>query len=44
MEPFELQRMLLGDLPWTFLLEVACRVLAAFLAVGGLSDQVQHPR
>ncbi|RZI81410.1 MAG: DUF421 domain-containing protein, partial [Pseudomonas sp.] len=33
MESFELQRMLLGDLPWTFLLEVACRVLAAFLAV-----------
>lgn len=33
METFDLQRMLLGELPLTFLLEVAVRVLAAFLAV-----------
>ncbi|HEN8798382.1 DUF421 domain-containing protein [Pseudomonas sp. CM27] len=33
MVSFDLQRMLLGELPLTFLLEVACRVLAAFLAV-----------
>nr|WP_314482760.1 DUF421 domain-containing protein [uncultured Pseudomonas sp.] len=33
MESFDLQRMLLGDLPITFLMEVMMRVLAAFLAV-----------
>jgi uncharacterized membrane protein YcaP (DUF421 family) len=33
MVSFDLQRMLLGDLPVTFLLEVALRVLAAFAAV-----------
>lgn len=33
MVSFDLQRMLLGDLPSTFLLEVALRVLAAFVAV-----------
>lgn len=33
MESFDLQRMLLGDLPVTFLMEVMMRVVAAFLAV-----------
>ncbi|HDS1735618.1 DUF421 domain-containing protein [Pseudomonas sp. BP8] len=33
MASFDLQRMLLGELPLTFLWEVALRVLAAFLAV-----------
>jgi len=33
MVSFDLQRMLLGDLPLTFLLEVALRVFAAFAAV-----------
>lgn len=33
MVTFDLHRMLLGELPVTFLLEVAARVLAAFLAV-----------
>ncbi|RRV49819.1 MULTISPECIES: DUF421 domain-containing protein [Pseudomonas] len=33
MVPFDLQRMLLGELPLAFLLEVAFRVLAAFTAV-----------
>lgn len=33
MVSFDLQRMLIGDFPFTFLLEVAVRVSAAFLAV-----------
>lgn len=33
MTAFDLQRMLLGELPLSFLMEVALRVLAAFLAV-----------
>ena len=33
MVSFDLQRMLIGEFPLTFLLEVALRVSAAFLAV-----------
>lgn len=33
MVSFDLQRMLMGELPWSFLLEVAGRVFVAFLAV-----------